>query len=266
MFPLKQLLCIVPEGAAALPTVQQAVYLAEKMDATLHVGGPDAASTDSLRGALDGALARVDRPVQTRWIGAFDQSSEQGEAIQQYVTAMNVDLVVTSLPLNEGGRFDSAYPLWAESLACSLFVTAQAVSPSAMQRLLVPTNGAAQAQAALDCAAHLASAHNASVDLLYVIETTPYVALTPVDRLSLGRSPVAERRAQRRLGSLLGDELPDVPINTHVQYGTLTDRIPRFIEQNDVDLTVMAAASPMSSKAERVLREGPLPVLLARSS
>lgn len=269
MGSFEHVLCIVAEGSAASPALRQAVDLARGMEATLDVAGIDDVSAPALRDAL-ASSSLGDGSLQTGWIGTLNQSDDRGEGLQQYVAEGDVDLVVTTFPANSCAvaplSTDPLKPL-LQHLACSLFVVAQATPLTSLQRLLVPTDFSDTAQTALEQAVALAKVGNASIDLLHVIEKTPYVALTPVDRLSLGSSSVAEHRAQSRLEELLAEEArPDVPITPHVEYGTPADQIADFIDQNGVDLTVMPTGSAPSPVSARILRRATHPVLLARAS
>jgi Universal stress protein family. len=233
MLSFEHLLCIPSEVSSASPALQQAVYWADLLDATLDVGCIDDVSPAVLRKALDAAAAMVDEPICTGWVGSFEGASP-GAAIQEYVSETGVDLVVARPSASQ----QADAPSLLEHLTCSLFVTAQATPLTSPQRLLVPTDFSGHAKAALEYAGEIASASDASIQLLHVIETTPYVALTPMDRLSMGPSSVPEHRAQRRLKALLDHEMPSgIPVETHLKYGTPADQILHFINHRNVDLT-----------------------------
>ncbi len=261
MLPLEHLLCMMPEASSASPALRQAVHVAAMMDATLDVACLSEASPSRLREALDAVRSLVDRPVQTGWVGSFAPSDRQEDAVPEYIADRNVDLIVTA-GRTARALSPSTLSSFIGSLSCSVLVSPRSVPPSALERLLVPTDFSAPAQTALNCAIHLASAGNASISLLHVIETTPYVALTPVDRLSLGRPSVAEYRAERRLTTVLNEaSSADVPVTTHIEYGAPAHQIPHFIDHNDIDLTVMAPESTPSPVSERLLQQASGPVL-----
>lgn len=260
MLSFEHLLCIPSEVSSASPALQQAVYWADMLDAPLDVGSTDDVSPAVLRKALDAAAALVDEPVCTGWVGTFEAASPS-VAIQEYVSETGVDLVVA----RPSAGHQAGAPSLLEHLTCSLFVTAQAMPLTSPRRLLVPTDFSGHAKAALEYAAEIASAGDASIQLLHVIETTPYVALTPMDRLSMGPSSVPEHRAQRRLQALLAPGMPSgISVETHLKYGAPADRISHFINHKNVDLTVMAAASPPGPVADHVRRLAAPPFLFLR--
>jgi nucleotide-binding universal stress UspA family protein len=132
--------------------------------------------------------------------------------------------------------------------------------------ILVPTDGSEPATAALDHAADLAAAHDATVHLLYVTES-PAIAPTPtagnvLDELERHGEEIVDEAAER---------LRNLRVHTSVARGSPHRAILDYTETNDIDLVVMGthgrtglSHALLGSVAERVVRLSPVPVLTVR--
>ncbi|PQJ35184.1 hypothetical protein BSZ35_11800 [Salinibacter sp. 10B] len=268
------ILCLVADEASA--ALSQAAHLACRAEATLHampIGG-------NTRDAVERALQSVERPASGACLHdrlASPPLEEGGltEHVQAYVQEEAIDLVVVDTPSDRGPVPPLATALTKEviqALDCSVFVVEHNADPSAIQHILVPTDLSESALATVRYATRLASIYDAAVDLLHVIEAVPYVALTPVDRLSLSATSFPEHRARRRLASLVEKSpLSSDAFQTHFEYGDPADQIGRFVNQEAVDLLVLSSKSVSSSSrvqgpvADRVLRRVTCPVVVVRS-
>jgi nucleotide-binding universal stress UspA family protein len=144
----------------------------------------------------------------------------------------------------------------------------------ALDRILVPTDLSDASRSALAWAARLAAACDATIDLLHVLEATPYVALTRMDRLSMTPGSFPERRARRQLSAFLSEgPALEGPLEPHVAYGDPADQISRFLRRHAPGLTVLAAHgagagpapdAPVGPVADRVLRRVTTPLFLIR--
>ncbi|MEF8939322.1 MAG: universal stress protein [Salinivenus sp.] len=247
--------------ACAFGAELHAVPLEEAAPDRLREAAREAAPADC-RDALD---LHVEAPVSAA--GALS------ETLRASADELDADLVVTAPPADRGPIPPLADPrtqALLKGLSCSVLVTGENV-PAATRHLLLPTDLSDATRPVLDCATTLAPLYDASIDLLHVIEAAPYVALTPVDRLSLSGPSFPERRARRRLNALM--EAADAPVSLepHVAYGDPVDQISRFVNRHDVDLMVLPAwgertppSTSLGSVADRVLRRVACPVLLAR--
>lgn len=275
MPPLKRILCLVSMEPSASAALRHAVYLACVLGAELHAVPLEETVPDGLREAAceaapPGCPDALDLHVET----PVPSAEALPETLRAQADELDADLVVTAPPADRGPIPPLADPhtqALLTGLSCSVLVTGEN-APTAPRHLLLPTDLSDTARPALDCATTLAPLYEASIDLLHVIETAPYVALTPVDRLSLSGPSFPERRARRRLNALLeeGADAP-VPIESHVAYGDPVDQISRFVNRHDVDLMVLPAQgertppSPsLGSVVDRVLRRVACPVFLAR--
>ena len=135
-------------------------------------------------------------------------------------------------------------------------------------RILIPTDGSAEVERAVDHALDLAEAHGATVHALYVVNTASYAGL-PMETAWEGvdellRSDAEEavetvrKRAQER----------SIPIETSIVEGTPSRCIVREAENTGCDLIVMGTHGRggidrllLGSVAEKVVRASSLPVL-----
>lgn len=276
MFRLSHLFCLAsslsPPGA-----LRQAVSLARSTGATLHVVPFGQATACAVNATLREQNAAEGSATVSWHIAALPNNADTlAEGIRQYVREQSIELILTDTPTDRGPVPPLGAPMiqsLVTNLDCSIFVVEQTKKPSPIQRILVPTDFSQRASTALEHAAALASVYNASVDLLHVIDAIPYVALTPVDRLSMSLTSFPERRARRQLASFL--ERPPIPtssIETHFEYGDPANQISKFVQSNDADLLVLPAKgptvsspSPLGSVTDRVLRRVTCSSVLVRT-
>jgi len=268
------ILCAVDTGAPA-PALAQAVHLAVALDATLHVVEQDPSDSTALSTQLEQHRAAHPLLSATR----VDAASATDEAASPPVIAtarnLEADLLVTDTPPNRGALpVLAAAPTRNYALRCplSLFVVEHEAEPSSVERVLVSVDFSDDARTALEAAVELATVYGASIDLLHVIEHAPYVALSPMDRLSLSEPTLSERRARHRLSAFLkGISLGDVPVTSHFTHGNVAHQIERAVEEQDADLLVLSAhgtdaspTSPLGAVAETVLGRVTCPLVLVR--
>jgi nucleotide-binding universal stress UspA family protein len=275
MPPPSRILCLAPREASASTALRHAVRLACALGATLHAVPRGTVPADVLRRAAHEVASSGCRDALDLRVEAPPPGPEAlVETLRAYVQDRAVDLVVTATPADRGAIPPFADPqtqALMKELPCSVLVAGEIASPPP-RRLLVPTDLSAATRAPLTCARALAPVYDASIELLHVIETVPYVALTRVDRLSLSGPSFPEHRARRRLDAFLseGTDAP-VSVEPHVAYGDPVDQIGRFVRRHGVDLMVLpprSAHTPTQSAlgavADRVLRRVACPVLLVR--
>jgi len=275
MLPLNHLLCLLPDDGVATAACQEAAHLARTAGATLHLASSVSPGPAAVRADLRDEM-RTEVP-SLRVVDFPSAPDAPVDAVGQYVSAEGVELVVTDTPSDRGPVPPFAVP-WIQSLTrrveCSVLMTGHDTPLHGLEPLLVPTDLAAPAAAAFEHAARLAAERPAPIDLLHVIETAPYVALTQTDRLSLSAISFPERRARRQLTSFLdAHPAPQIAVDSHVVFGDPADRIARFAHRRDVDLMVLSPQSdptdPTTSPgavADRVLRRVTCPVLLVPPS
>lgn len=272
MVQVDHLLCLRSRNPSSA-ALQRAVEIACSLDATLHVAPPEGPSQPSLEDAVD-ELAPC-ASLDVRIAPPHDEGNDPIETLQRYVRKEGVDLVVVDTPSDRGPTPPLAsqkIQSLIERLDSSVFVVGQNTDLPSIRRILVPTDFSESVQTVFGYAVALAETYDASIDLLHVIEAMPYVALTPVDRLSLGTTPFPERRVRRQIDTFLKAFPPmDVSITPYVEYGDPADQIVRFVNEHRVDVLVTAAHGTLASTqsslgpvADRVLRRVAGPLFLVR--
>ena len=271
MLQVAHILCLVAPGSAA---PAQALHLAQRLDATLHVM-PDPLSTDveTQDHRIDLSSESSESAVSLR--RPTDPPTSFAE-MQQYVTEESIDFVVADTPADRG----PVPPLAAEGtrrlvrhLPCPVFVVEHEERPTAMQEFLVPTDLSDPSLRAFRHAVTLAHLYDAAVHVLHVVDSLPYVALTPTDRLSLGRRSLPEHRGRRQVRAFLKGEAPgDVPLHLHLAYGDPADQILRFLDRTGVDLLVLSSHGtegpsevPLGPVPTRVMGRMTCPSFLVRA-
>jgi nucleotide-binding universal stress UspA family protein len=257
------------------------MHLARRVGATLHVMPTPLSRQPSGSTVEQNDLhARVARLVPNESEGfplhIIEDPPRSTSGILQYVADANVDLVVTDTPPDQGPVPPLAadvFRVLTEQLACPVFVVEHVADPTAIRDILVPTDLSDHALRAFRHALALARVYDAAVRVLHVVESLPYVALTPTDRLSLGTTPLSVHRGRRRLRGFLEEGgAEDVPVQTHLAYGDVADRVVQFANRDDVDLTVLSSHGngdqsevPLGQVAERVLGQVTCPLFLLRA-
>ncbi len=283
MLRLDQLLCLVTVPVASSAALRQAVRLAAECRAasaagvTLHVVPVPEGDPSHLKEAIQQQVELLDESVslQTTVFESDDWEAFQ-QAVQHHADAIDADLVVFDSSTDRDPLpplTDDSMKALVGSLDCSVFSVGGAATSASMERVLVPTDLSDTSVDTLRHATELAVGYDASVVLLHVIDTSPYVALTPVDRLSLGETTLSEHRARRRLQEVLAQgRSVDVSVGTRLAFGDPADRIARFVTERNVDLLVLAphgtggpSERPLGSVADRVLRRVSCSTFLVRS-
>lgn len=247
MLYVDHILCLTLSAPAAR---RQAAHLAQHLGATLHVlphpqsqwhSGSTAAQNEwePRKGRLR-SEERETTPTTTT-----EPPPDTMAGVLEYATAKNIDLVVADTPPDRGPvpplAADTTQPL-LQHLNCPIFTVGHREDPRTIHDLLVPTDLSEHSLRAFRHAVCLARLYDAAVHVLHVIDSLPYVALTPTDRLSLGPTPLSEHRGQRQLQAFLGEEdTADVPIHPHLAYGDPANQIAHAANQNDTDLMVLSS-------------------------
>jgi nucleotide-binding universal stress UspA family protein len=195
--------------------------------------------------------------------------------IVDYSATLGADLIV----MGTHGRSGMAHVLLGSvaervvRLAAAPVVTIhQAVGP--VQRILVPTDFSATADAALDYAHLVAERFGASIQLIHVLDD-PFVREGFVGDAYITEAPavraVLQREARSRLAHRATERQPRVPVGSEVLFGSGAKTIAEYAQQRGGDLIVMGthgrtgmAHLLLGSVAERLVRIAPCPVLTVR--
>ncbi len=139
------------------------------------------------------------------------------------------------------------------------------------ERILVPTDGSAGVERAIEQAVELAAAHGATIHAIFVINTANFASL-PMETSWEGVSDILREDAEEALARVR--EIADasgVPVQTHVLEGGPSNEIVAFADEEGCDLIVMGTHGRggidrllLGSVAERVVRSSSVPVLTVR--
>jgi nucleotide-binding universal stress UspA family protein len=139
------------------------------------------------------------------------------------------------------------------------------------ERILVPTDGSAGVERAIEQAARLAAVHGAEVHSIYVLNTANFASL-PMETSWEGVSDMLREdgeEALERVRNIVRGY--DVPVRTHLIEGSPSREIVDFAVEEGCDLIVMGTHGRggidrllLGSVAERVVRGSPVPVLTVR--
>jgi nucleotide-binding universal stress UspA family protein len=260
---------------ASTTALRQAAGMACSLGTALHVVLSGQISPAELKKKLREWMSQECRDALTLH---FDSSLRDEpnlvEALRRYVDENDIDLVVADTPSDRGPIPPLSAPTirsMLEGFDCSVFAVERRADLASLHRILIPTDLSASTRTALRYATMLVETYDASIDLLHVIDGGPYVALTPVDRLSLGDTSFPERRARRQLASLLDSLALEGSTVTHFAYGNPSDQIVHFVNEHPVDLMILPSSrnctpshSPLGPVADRVLRRVTCPTLVVR--
>ncbi len=280
MLQVQDILCPVNLASGEHPALSQALSLAERGRAHVHVvplpmrpGAPSSdlpRSPSSIRSALRDIIAEATsrEPVSLDAISsALDASIPSADEVFDYVDEQQIGLVVLDTPSDRGAipaLASDPVRQFVTGLSVPVFVTSHQVMlcqhaaetnmPS--RRILVPTDFSKNARVALRQAVALAQDVNGGIDLLHVMERPQYVALNSTDMLSLSDATLSERKARRRTEKQaevawneiapMQDGRPPVDVAVHIRHGDAADQIGRFVSENQVDLLVMSTHGTIS--------------------
>ena len=106
------------------------------------------------------------------------------------------------------------------------------------RRLLVPSDLTDHTIAALEAAASIATASDARITVLHVIETIAGADFEELSSFYRG----LEQKAVSRLGDIIARTAGvRIQVDTVIAYGKRVEEVLRFIRANDVDLVVLAS-------------------------
>ncbi len=148
------------------------------------------------------------------------------------------------------------------------------------QSILMPTDGSEAAEASLKHAVELAKRFDASLHVLYVVDTAATDLSLGADQVQrikegrLGEMKELKQRIERALERAREKaEGAGVEVMTHTEVGTPHKEVVSFAKANDVDLVVMSSHGRsgvqrllLGSVTERVLRTLKRPVLVIDAS
>ncbi|WP_066418182.1 universal stress protein [Halorubrum aethiopicum] len=134
--------------------------------------------------------------------------------------------------------------------------TAGPAAVGLFERVLVVTDGTDVGEAAVEAGIDLAAAHGATVDALYVVDTTEAWDMVVERREREGEAAVeaAEARGRER----------GVDVEKRFRYGTAHEEVLDFADAHGVDLIVLGSAR--RTGLDRLVHPEPLPTRVQRGS
>jgi nucleotide-binding universal stress UspA family protein len=268
------------DGATA--AADHALSIAATFDATLHVvavvppyDGPDDESTRdhvqaSMHRRADAFVETVANRARGRGVEVVSavESGVVHQVLLDYADTHDVDLVVVGSH-GRGGLAETLFGSTASRLVTGapmpvLVAGGQQVKHPTYDTILLPTDGSTGAEAVVPYARALATAIDATVHVLYVVDVTVYDPDLVVDLIDgferLGSRVTAET------GARLTED--DVDVETAVRRGRPARTILDYAAEVDADLVAMGTHGAtglesmlLGSTTERVLRAAERPVL-----
>jgi nucleotide-binding universal stress UspA family protein len=282
MVTYETLLLATDGSAGATAAADHALSIAATFDATLHVvavvppyEGPD---DESMREHVQASMhRRAEAFVESvanraRGRGVDVVSSVESGVVHQtvldYAETNDVDLVVAGSH-GRGGFAETLFGSTASRLVVGasmpvLVVGGQQVAHPTYETLLLPTDGSTGADAVVSDAETLATAFDATVHVLYVVDVTVYDPDLVVDLIG------GFERLGSRVTAEVGARLTEAGVETEttVRRGRPARTILDYAAEIDADLVTMGTHGAtglesmlLGSTTERVLRAAERPVL-----
>jgi nucleotide-binding universal stress UspA family protein len=204
------------------------------------------------------------------------ESAAPAEKIVSYSEDEDIDLVAMGTHGRRGVDrmlFGSVTEEVVRKAPCPTLTvrTGADVAPSqAVRRILVPIDFSDASDTAVQHAKEIALTYGAEIDLLHVVEEPFYPPAYEVSASHFPTEDVVES-AEAQLGDIAREEIGYEHVMVEATSGRPYRSILDYIDENDVDLTVIATHGRtgvdrllLGSVAERVLRQSPEPVFVVK--
>jgi len=204
------------------------------------------------------------------------ESSEPPERIVAYAEDEDIDLIVMGTHGRRGVDrmlFGSVTEEVVRRSPCPAFTvrTDADVTPGqAVRRVLAPVDFSDASETAIQHAKEIAFTYGAEIDLLHVVEEPFYPTEYGLGPASFPTQEVLDN-VEKQLGDLAREQIGYEHIMIEAQIGQPASKILNYIEENDIDLVVIATHGRsgldrvlLGSVAERVLRQSPTPVFVVK--
>lgn len=277
MINIKRILCPTDLSPNSGKTVRYALALARAHDAELiffHVT-PEVDGKEKLEASV---LEHIN-PADARWRLAVSSGDDVGEVIMMHAQLENADLIVmrSRRRPHRAALLGSTAESVCRSAPCPVLVMhndeQQFVSNELtvdLKRVLVAYDFSDYSELALKYGLSIAQEHQAELHLLHVLPprsvSEPEIAWYPLSGESAYHT--AARRLQRVVPA---DVHLWCDVKTAVSEGQPYREILHYAEKNDIDLISVGAHGAgfgmralFGSNVDRVLRQAPCPVIVAR--
>lgn len=139
------------------------------------------------------------------------------------------------------------------------------------EHILLPTDGSEGVSNAIEEAIDLAEMHDATLHLLYVVDTSAAAALPTADATNL--EEILETAGDDAIETIRERaEARGVPVESYTDHGLVHETILKYAEEADIDLIVMGTQGRsgldrllLGSVTERVIKQATRPVLVIRT-
>lgn len=108
------------------------------------------------------------------------------------------------------------------------------------KKILLPLDGSAYSEKAVEDAIFIAKASNAEIILLTVVENTFLIGL-PADNTTREINELLENEAQKNIDKIK-EKLEGIPITTIIEEGSPAEAILKTIKKENIDLVVMGSS------------------------
>lgn len=267
------------------PAIDRALGLAQRFDAAVHV--VHVIDVEAVDAELDGAQRdRLHQPLERRGHEAVDRfyerATDQGidvtqnllegrpsRTILEYVDDHDIDLIVMGTHGHSGPestRLGSTTERVISATRVPVLAVPKPVDTSnGFDRIVIATDGSDIAEDAADRGIDIAAEYNASVSVIYVIDTEIY------GRKDAPRSIIGLlREGGENAVATVTDEVKDrgLRVNTDLLRGEPTEEIVEYADGAGADLVVLgtrgrggAPDAILGSTTARVLRRTSRPIL-----
>ncbi|MFB6230373.1 MAG: universal stress protein [Salinibacter sp.] len=288
MLTIQRILFTTDLSEGARRAFPQAVHLADRHDAGLHVlnvtnprrhdGSETTASFPVSLDTLADWFATSAREENCPDLATMSITQKQVESespperIIDYVGDEGIDLVVMGTHGRRGVNrmlFGSVTEEVLRRAPCPLLtVQTGADMPSAhtAQRILVPVDFSEASETALRHAAEIASTYGAELDLLHVVEEMVYPSNYGLEPSNFPAKDILGR-VEKSLDDLVREDVGYEHASVGATVGHPPTAILDHMEENETDLVVIATQGRtglervlVGSVAERVIRQSPAPV------
>lgn len=290
MLRVAPILTPIEPGGAGGPALTQALFLADRLQAPLHLVHVrlSAEADDDVESASDSIQRLIhDHVRRTPFPGADPQptlhpaaihAASVAEGLLSYATHHDIRLIVAG-PHPDRGPVPALKSSVIDALVRQTSIPILAIGASTslpstrFQRILVPVDFSSSARRALAHAKEWAALYDARLDVLHVLERPQYIALNATDMLSLSDPTLPQRKARRRLETFCAEtEGSDVSLHLHLAQGDAADQIGAFAHDHGNDLIVLSShgrtsepSHALGSVAEKVLRRVSVPTFVMKT-
>jgi nucleotide-binding universal stress UspA family protein len=286
MLSIQRILFPTDFSDGATRAFSQAVYLADRHDAELHIvnvaepGGESErtlpVSPEVLHEWLDASGIEAETLEKLTIVQKRFESGVPAERLVAYVEDRDVDLVVMGTHGRRGVQrmlLGSVTEEVLRKVPCPVFTVQADVEEEAgttVRRILVPVDFSDASEMAVQHATEIAQTYGAEVHLLHVVEEVVYPSAYGIEPPSMQSQDVV-LRVEQALGRMAREELgyEHVQVSSTIGYAPMT--ILDYAQENAIDLIVIATHGRsgldrvlLGSVAERVIRQSPVPVFVVK--